>query len=89
MRIVSYRKPTWPEEGGMVFLGIAKWEEKNRPPKKIPPPADASKAATPADGEEEPASVDIWHWNDVDVMPKQKTTGEDGPAEKYAGCMEY
>jgi len=72
MRIVSYRKPTWPEEGGMVFLGIAKWEEKIAPPKKIPPPADASKAATPADGEEEPASLDIWHWNDVDVMPKQK-----------------
>ena len=28
MRIVSYRKPSWPEEGGMVFLGVAKWDEK-------------------------------------------------------------
>src|ERR1039458_9927194 len=72
MRIVSYRKPSWPEEGGMLFLGIAKWDEKIAPPKKTPPAADANKTSTPADGEEEPASVDIWHWNDVDVMPKQK-----------------
>jgi dipeptidyl aminopeptidase/acylaminoacyl peptidase len=71
MRIVSYRKPTWPEEGGMVFLGVAKWDEKITPPKKAPA-SEASKAPIPADGEEEPASVDIWHWTDIDVSPKQK-----------------
>ena len=71
MRIVSYRKPSLPEEGGMVFLGVAKWDEKIAPAKKAPA-AEGTKAAVPADGEEEPASVDIWHWNDVDVMPKQK-----------------
>ncbi|HMD08980.1 MAG TPA: prolyl oligopeptidase family serine peptidase [Candidatus Acidoferrum sp.] len=34
MRIVSFHKPTWSEDGEMVFLGMAKWEEKIAEPKK-------------------------------------------------------
>ena len=83
MRIVSYRKPAWPEEGGMIFLGVAKWDEKIAPAKKTPPASDAAKAATPADGEEEPASVDIWHWNDVDVA-ETKITSSRRSSKKYA-----
>ncbi len=72
MRIVSYRKPSWSEEGGMVFFGIAKWDEQIAPPKKASAGGEVGRTAASTDGEDEPASVDIWHWNDVDVMPKQK-----------------
>src|SRR4029077_7888418 len=34
MRTVSFHKPTWSEDGGTVFLGMAKWEEKIAEPKK-------------------------------------------------------
>jgi dipeptidyl aminopeptidase/acylaminoacyl peptidase len=82
MRTVAFRKPSWSSDGSIVFLGIAKWNEK---------PADAKKATTAAEGngngasraakdaakdavkeEDEPAAVDVWHSRDVDVMPRQK-----------------
>ena len=69
MRTVSYRKPTWSEDGQTVFLGTAKWLEKPPAVKKPAPDKDAKEAATDAD---EPAAVDVWHWHDLDVMPKQK-----------------
>jgi dipeptidyl aminopeptidase/acylaminoacyl peptidase len=59
MRIVSARKPAWSTDGADVFIGIAAWDMK--PPKKT----------AKSDDEELPA-VDVWHWRDADVMPKQK-----------------
>jgi dipeptidyl aminopeptidase/acylaminoacyl peptidase len=78
MRTVAFRKPSWSDEGAVVFLGVAKWTEKPVLPRKA--------AATAAGGngngqgeekpaavdEDEPAGVDVWHSHDVDVMPKQK-----------------
>ena len=84
MRIVTFRRPSWSDDGSIVFLGVAKWNEK---------PVAAKKAATAAEGngsgstakeavaptakdaakdDEEPAAVDVWHSRDVDVMAKQK-----------------
>ena len=57
MRIVASRKPAWSADGADVFLGFAAWDEKAPAAKK-----DA----------EEQAGVDVWHWRDADVMPKQK-----------------
>lgn len=77
MRTVAFRKPAWAEDGGVVFLGIAKWDEKIAEQKK-PAPGDAGgsdvgKAARDKDlAEEEPPSVAVWNWRDVEVMPKQK-----------------
>jgi fermentation-respiration switch protein FrsA (DUF1100 family) len=64
MRIVSYRKPSWSADGADVFFGIAKWDD------QVPKPKDEKKdnASEP----EEQASVDIWHWRDAEVAPKQK-----------------
>lgn len=56
-RIVSYRKPSWTADGGDVFFGIAKWYDKIKKPAK--------------DAEEQPA-VDVWHWRDTAVSPRQK-----------------
>jgi dienelactone hydrolase len=85
MRTVAFRKPSWSAEGSIVFLGIAKWIEKPASAKKAAPLAggdgngagplvrDAAKDAVKDEKEEiEPATVDVWHARDVDVMPKQK-----------------
>jgi len=72
LRLVSFRRPTWSDDGATVFLGVAKWNEK-------PPAAKTTMTATNGDGataapadDEEPADVDVWHSHDLDVMPKQK-----------------
>ena len=57
MRTVSFRKPSWSDDGKTIFLGVARWNAK-------PPVAK--------NDEDEPASVDVWHWRDADVMAKQK-----------------
>ena len=66
MRTVGYRRPSWSDDGRIVFRGIGTWNEK---------PPDAKKKGT--DGEdgnatEEAAAVDVWHPHDIDVMPRQK-----------------
>ncbi|HUL74440.1 MAG TPA: prolyl oligopeptidase family serine peptidase [Vicinamibacterales bacterium] len=73
MRTVSFRRPSWSDDGRMIFLGYAAWPAAT--------PADASSApgrqgrgrssGAPADVDE-PAGVDIWHWQDTTVMAKQK-----------------
>jgi hypothetical protein len=85
MRTVAFRKPSWSDDGSVVFLGIAKWIEKPASAKKAAPVAggdgngagplakDTAKDAAKDEKEEvEPAAVDVWHARDVDVMPKQK-----------------
>ena len=89
MRIVSFRKPSWSDDGNIVFLGVATWTEK---------PAEAKKGAVVVDGngkdsapkapiikdgtndavkdEDEPAAVDVWHARDIDVMPRQKLSAK-------------
>ena len=76
MRTVAFRKPSWSEDGAIVFLGVAKWNEKPAVPKKAAAASDGGNGqgdekAAPVD-EDEPAGVDVWHSRDVDVMPKQK-----------------
>jgi dipeptidyl aminopeptidase/acylaminoacyl peptidase len=87
-RVVSFRRPSWSDDGKMVFAGIAEWAAK-RPPagrgrgagpapapesgeKPATPPAPPPASKPPAVEPDEPAGVDIWHWMDVDVMARQK-----------------
>src|SRR5262249_54062191 len=96
MRTVSYRKPEWALDGGVVFLGLAKWDDKIESPKPsaaaaasdVAKSSDSSKptdAAKDKDAEkskeadknkdkdeDEPPTVAVWNWRDVEVMPKQK-----------------
>src|SRR5215467_8637777 len=89
-RTVSFHKPEWALDGGVVFLGLVKWDERIPEPTKPSTPttdsakaADSSKtsdaAAKDSDAakskdkdEDEPPSVDVWNWHDVEVMPRQK-----------------
>jgi len=66
-RIVAFRKPSWSDDGRVIFLGTARWNEKAEKEKGA---KDEKSAA--ADGDEEQASVDVWHARDVEVIPRQK-----------------
>ena len=75
MRTVGFQKPAWAEDGGVVILGVAKWEEKIVEKKKsagAEGSGSEAAAATKAKDEEEPPSVAVWNWRDVEVMPHQK-----------------
>lgn len=74
MRMVTFRRPSWSDDGRTVFLGIGRWDEKVDTPKK-----------DEKDGSDEPASVDVWHSRDIDVMPKQKV-GARGDRQRNLLC---
>jgi dipeptidyl aminopeptidase/acylaminoacyl peptidase len=57
-RIVSSRAPQWSEDGAVVYIGVAPW------PKKI----EVKKS------DDDPATVEVWHWQDVNVISEQKLT---------------
>jgi dipeptidyl aminopeptidase/acylaminoacyl peptidase len=59
-RIQGARAPSWSDDGRRVFVGISEW------PEKAPEKAKAAEA-------DEPASVDVWHWKDTVVVPRQKS----------------
>ncbi len=68
MRTVHFRRPSWSEDGTVVFFGIAKW------PEKTPQDTQDKDKQERKEDEEEPAGVDVWHSRDADVMPKQKVS---------------
>lgn len=65
LRTVSFRPLSWSDDGQVLFLGIAPWED------KIIPPEKGEKGDSETDIEE-PSTIEIWHWTDVSVMPWQK-----------------
>jgi dipeptidyl aminopeptidase/acylaminoacyl peptidase len=71
-RIVSFRRPSWSEDGRTIFLGIANWEPKLPPPPKPKTDNGNGEAKDAAPEPEEAANVEVWHARDVDVMPRQK-----------------
>jgi dipeptidyl aminopeptidase/acylaminoacyl peptidase len=71
LRTVSYRRPSWSDDGAILFIGLAEW---------YPKPATAAPAgrrggrggnAESTDEAEEQPGVDIWHWKDIEVMAYQ------------------
>ena len=74
---MSFRRPSWSDDGRTVFVGVGKWDEKVK---------EAAKDTAKGRGErrregrrqgsdkeaDEPAAVEVWHAKDVDVMPRQK-----------------
>jgi dipeptidyl aminopeptidase/acylaminoacyl peptidase len=57
-RVVSSRAPQWSEDGSIVYVGIADW------PRKI----EVKKS------DDDPATVEVWHWQDANVISEQKLT---------------
>ncbi|HET9423986.1 MAG TPA: prolyl oligopeptidase family serine peptidase, partial [Gemmatimonadaceae bacterium] len=57
MRIADYRRPSWSSDGRLIYFGVRKRE----------PVADALKKS-----EEKVSDVEVWHPNDVRMLPQQK-----------------
>jgi dipeptidyl aminopeptidase/acylaminoacyl peptidase len=57
MRIADYRRPAWSADGRLIWFGIRRRE----------PVADA-----PRKSDEKVSDVEIWHPNDVRMLPQQK-----------------
>ncbi len=71
-RTVSFHKPEWALEGGVVFLGLAKWQDKiGEPAKPAAPAADGAKS-TDASNASDAAAKDA-------EAAKNKDKDEDEP----------
>jgi dipeptidyl aminopeptidase/acylaminoacyl peptidase len=58
MRIADYRRPSWSSDGRLIYFGTRTRE----------PVADALKKS-----DDKVSDVEIWHTNDVRMLPQQKT----------------
>jgi dipeptidyl aminopeptidase/acylaminoacyl peptidase len=75
LRTVSFRRPSWSDDGKTIFVGVAKWDEKPPSEKDKKETTNGSgEGAAAAEAEEEAASVDVWHPRDIFVIPRQKLT---------------
>jgi len=77
MRTVSFRRLSWSDDGSTLFLGMAKWDD------KIVPAGRGGRGAGAA-AADEPAGLEVWHWADVVVMPKQKV---DAPTDRRRNVL--
>lgn len=62
MRVASYRRPQWDDDGTTLFFGIAPREARTPPQPRIP-------------GAMAPARVEVWHWKDLREFHTQQVNG--------------
>lgn len=73
-RVVSYRAPYWSEDRERLFFGIKKWEKKEDV-KTDSTDAKADSAKTEkSDDDLDPTNVEVWHWKDAEIQPRQEIT---------------
>jgi acetyl esterase/lipase len=82
MRTVSFRRLSWSDDGNVLFFGIAPWDDKIQPPAGARGGRGGGRGA--GAGVDEPAALEIWHWTDVVVMPKQKV---DAPQDRRRNML--
>jgi len=82
-RIVgSERRLQWSEDGSTLFFGIKEWEMTEAAKKKLEEEkkkeeAEEEEKKDEKKSEEEelpPPGVDVWHWKDVNIQPRQART---------------
>jgi dipeptidyl aminopeptidase/acylaminoacyl peptidase len=66
MRTVSFRRLSWSDDGRMVFLGVARWDD------KLEPAGRGGRGGSGGGASDQPSTIEIWHAGDIVVMPKQK-----------------
>jgi dipeptidyl aminopeptidase/acylaminoacyl peptidase len=64
MRMVDYRSLQWSEDNNTIFFGIKQWD-----PKKEEAKEDSTKEMNE---DLETSNVELWHWQDDDIIPKQE-----------------
>ncbi len=82
MRVFNESNLTLSDDMQTVFFGLKAWTPK--PKKEDKKPADSAKGKNtdttklatlkPAKADEKLAAVDIWHWKDTEIQPRQKVT---------------
>ena len=81
LRTVTFRRPSWSDDGKTVYVGLAGWYAK--------PPAAPGRGggrggdSTADNGDakeaDDPPDVDVWHWRDAEVMAHQvKNAAQNG-----------
>ncbi len=80
MRIHNGSAPRLSDDMSALFFGIKPWTAK--PKKEDKKSGDSSKTPKPvAKTDDKLAAVDIWHWKDPEIQPRQKVTfGQDKDA---------
>lgn len=75
-RVVDYRSLSWSEDNNTVFFGIKKWEAA---------PKDTEDDTTQNDLNEDldPSNVEVWHWQDAEIQPRQKLMAKSAQQENY------
>jgi dienelactone hydrolase len=88
LRTVSFRRPSWSEDGAIIFVGLSDWFPKMGG--AAPAAAGGGRrgarggnaggaAAASTDDAEEQPGVDVWHWKDIEVMAYQsKNASQEG-----------
>ncbi len=97
-RVVDYRSLQWAKDGQTLFFGIKKWEKKEDKDESKKNAADSTAAdSTAADSvkiasaqnkmdEEddlEPSNVEVWHWEDARIQPRQELVYKQDLKENY------
>lgn len=86
LRTVTYRRPSWSDDGSIIFVGLTEWFPKMAG--SAPSGGGSGRrgrggntgggAAASTDDEEQPG-VDVWHWKDIEVMAYQsKNASQEG-----------
>ncbi len=71
LRITDYRRPSWSKDGSSLYIGLRQREPVADQPKK---------------SEDKVSDVEIWHTNDVHVIPEQRSAEQrDARATMLAG----
>lgn len=75
LRTVTFRRPSWSDDGATIFLGLSDWYPKPPAPRRNGRGAGANAGSGP-DGDaaaaaDDQPSVDVWHWRDTEVMAHQ------------------
>jgi dipeptidyl aminopeptidase/acylaminoacyl peptidase len=78
MRTVSSRRLSWSDDGRLVFLGVANWDD------KLEPAARGGRGGSSGGASDQPSTIEIWHAKDIIVMPKQKI---DTPSDRRRSLL--
>ncbi len=76
LRTVTYRRPSWTEDGKTIFVGLSDWYDKPAAPRRNgrgganAASGDAAGSDAAAAADDQP-TVDVWHWRDTEVMAHQ------------------
>lgn len=69
-RVVDYRNLSWSDDGNTLFLGVKKWEA--APDNNSKDAKADSTDSTSLNDDLDPSNVEVWHWKDDDIQPKQE-----------------